>query len=201
MNNKVQEYVLFGIKAVIMIVGILFTVWVMQGGDPAKMGVEEMDQLAIKEAIDLKLSESKSQVELNTWIAERGPEIMEEMKAAQYDNVSNVLDFTTWILYLIVIVVIGAFAYMFTVDVKKAALSLLGIGSILAFMLIIYYSVGNSVPEELIAKETLKGIEDKNRLFTAGNWQVASAALLSSGILIALATIGALYGFVRKIFI
>lgn len=201
MDNKIQGYILFGVKAVIMIIGGLFTIWVMQGGDPGKMGAEEMDQLAIREAIDQGLDKSKSQVELDMWVANRGKEIKEELSEAQFGNVSKAIDFTTWIIYLIVFVVIASFAYMFTVDMKKALFSLLGIVGILAFMYIIYAAVGDDVPEQLVVKETSKGVEDADRLFTPGNWKVASAALLSSGILILIAAAGSLFGFVRKMFI
>lgn len=200
MDNKIQNLVLKGITGLIILLGVLFTVWVMQGGSPSNMGDEEMDQLAIKEAIELGKDASLSQVELDTWIYTRGREIKAEREEAQFGNVSTIIDFTVWIIYLVVFAIIVSFLYMFTVDMKKAIFSLLGIVGIVAFMLIIYYSVGDSVPEELVAKESLKGLEEDKLLFTPGNWRIASAAVLSTAVLAIIALVGWIGGEVSKVF-
>ena len=53
MDTKVQNIVLKSITALIIFLGVLFTVWVMGDDNPAEMSYEQQEQWAIKEAKDL----------------------------------------------------------------------------------------------------------------------------------------------------
>ena len=200
MDNKIQNIVLKSIMGVIIFLGTLFTIWVILGGDPGKMSDGEMEQLAIKEAKAQNLQETMNQVELDDWIKKTGKEIKEEKQKATFSAVSLVIDFTKYIFFLAVFLIVASMGYLFTIDPKKALKSLAGIAGIVGFILVVYLTAGNDVPQEYVANETLKGVADADRVFTPGNWQFASAAVTSTVILTVVAMVGWVGGTVMKVF-
>jgi len=200
MDNKIQNIVLKSVMGLIIFLGTLFTIWVVMSGDPGNMSDVELEQLAIKEAKAQNLQDSMNQVELDQWLREKGAEIKTEKEKVTFSAVSLVIDFTKYIFYITILLVVASVGYLFTVDAKKAAINMAGIVGVVGFILIIYFSAGSDVPQEYVAAETLKGVADEDRVFTEGNWQFASAALTSTVILVVVALLGWIGGTVMKIF-
>jgi len=200
MDNKIQNIVLKSIMGLIVFLGTLFTIWVVMSGDPGNMSDVELEQLAIQKAKAENLQNSMSQIELDQWLRETAKEIKIEKEKATFSAVSLVIDFTKYIFYFTILLVVASVGYLFTVDAKKATINMAGIVGVVAFILIIYATAGSDVPQEYVAAETLKGVADEDRSFTEGNWQFASAALTSTVILVGIALLGWIGGTVTKIF-
>jgi len=200
MDSKIQNIVLKSLMALIIFLGTLFTIWVVMSGDPGNMSDVELEQLAIKEAKAQNLQDSMNQIELDQWLREKGAEIKTEKEEITFSAVSLVIDFTKYIFFFTILLVVASVGYLFTVDAKKAAKSMAGIVGVVGFILIIYYTAGAEVPQEYVAAETLKGVADEDRVFTEGNWQFASAALTSTIVLTVVALLGWIGGTVMKIF-
>ncbi len=200
MDNKIQNIVLKSIMGLIVFLGTLFTIWVVMSGDPGNMSDVELEQLAIQKAKAENLQNSMSQIELDQWLRETAKEIKIEKEKATFSAVSLVIDFTKYIFYFTILLVVASVGYLFTVDAKKATINMAGIVGVVAFILIIYATAGSDVPQEYVAAETLKGVADEDRSFTEGNWQFASAALTSTVILVGIALLGWIGGTVTKMF-
>ena len=200
MDNKIQNIVLKSIIGLIVFLGTLFTIWVVMSGDPGNMSDVELEQLAIQKAKAENLQNSMSQIELDQWLRETAKEIKIEKEKATFSAVSLVIDFTKYIFYFTILLVVASVGYLFTVDAKKATINMAGIVGVVAFILIIYATAGSDVPQEYVAAETLKGVADEDRSFTEGNWQFASAALTSTVILVGIALLGWIGGTVTKMF-
>ena len=200
MDNKIQNIVLKSVMGLIIFLGTLFTIWVVMSGDPGNMSDVELEQLAIQKAKSENLQESMSQLDLDQWLRDTAKEIKTEREKATFSAVSLVIDFTQYIFYFTIILVIASVGYLFTVDAKKAAINMAGIVGVVGFILIVFYTAGSDVPQEYVAAETLKGVADEDRSFTEGNWQFASAALTSTVILVGVAVFGWIGGTVTKMF-
>jgi hypothetical protein len=200
MDNKIQNIVLKSVMGLIIFLGTLFTIWVVMSGDPGNMSDVELEQLAIQKAKSENLQESMSQLDLDQWLRDTAKEIKTEREKATFSAVSLVIDFTQYIFYFTIILVIASVGYLFTVDAKKAAINMAGIVGVVGFILIVFYTAGSDVPQEYVAAETLKGVADEDRSFTEGNWQFASAALTSTVILVGVALLGWIGGTVTKMF-
>ncbi len=198
MDTKVQNIVLKSITALIIFLGVLFTVWVMSDDNPAEMSYEQQEQWAIKEAKDQKLNETLSSVELNQHITQRTGEIAEEKSKTLWGDVSLVIGFTNTILVLAVLIVLGGFVYLFIIDSKKALRILSGIGIFALLMVIVYFASSSNVPAEMISSEV--GLLEEEKIHTPENWKIASAAINATGILILVALIGWIGGTVVKYF-
>lgn len=184
----------------IIFLGTLFTIWVVMSGDPGNMSDVELEQLAIQKAKSENLQDSMSQIDLDQWLRDTAKEIKTEKEKATFSAVSLVIDFTKYIFYFTILLVVASVGYLFTVDAKKAAMNMAGIVGVVAFILLVYYTAGSDVPQEYVAAETLKGVADEDRAFTEGNWQFASAALTSTVVLTVIALLGWIGGTVMKTF-
>ena len=200
MDNKIQNIVLKSVMGLIIFLGTLFTVWVVMSGDPGNMSDVELEQLAIQKAKAENLQNSMSQIDLDQWLRDTAKEIKIEKEKTTFSAVSLVIDFTQYIFYFTILLVVASVGYLFTVDAKKAAINIAGIIGVVGFIFIIYSTAGSDVPQEYVAAETLKGVADEDRSFTEGNWQFASAALTSTVILVVVALLGWIGGTVMKIF-
>jgi hypothetical protein len=200
MENKTQNIVLKGLMGLLIVLGTFFTVSVLLSGDPGNMSDVELEQLAIKEAKAQNLQESKSQLELDQWLRDKAIEIKMEKEKVTFNAVSLVIDFTKYIFFFAILLVVASVGYLFTVDAKKAAINMAGILGVAGFILIIYFTAGGDVPQEYVDAETLKGVAEDKRVFTEGNWQFASAALTSTVILTSVALLGWIGGSVMKMF-
>ena len=190
MDNKIQNIVLKSVMGLIIFLGTLFTIWVVMSGDPGNMSDVELEQLAIQKAKSENLQESMSQIDLDQWLRDTAKEIKTEREKATFSAVSLVIDFTQYIFYFTILLVVASVGYLFTVDAKKAAINMAGVVGVVGFILIVFYTAGSDVPQEYVAAETLKGVADEDRSFTEGNWQFASAALTSTVILVGVALLG-----------
>jgi len=200
MDNKIQNIVLKSVMGLIIFLGTLFTVWVVMSGDPGNMSDVELEQLAIQKAKAENLQNSMSQIDLDQWLRDTAKEIKIEKEKTTFSAVSLVIDFTQYIFYFTILLVVASVGYLFTVDAKKAAINIAGIIGVVGFIFIIYSTAGSDVPQEYVAAETLKGVADEDRSFTEGNWQFASAALTSTVILVVVALLGWIGGTVMKMF-
>ena len=200
MDNKIQNIVLKSVMGLIILLGTLFTISVVMSGDPGNMSDIELEQLAIQQAKAENLQNSMSQLDLDQWLRDTAQEIKTEKEKATFSAVSLVIDFTKYIFYFTILLVVASVGYLFTVDAKKAAINMAGIAGVVGFILIIYATAGSDVPQEYVAAETLKGVADEDRSFTEGNWQFASAALTSTVILVGVALLGWIGGTVMKMF-
>ena len=200
MDNKIQNIVLKSVMGLIILLGTLFTISVVMSGDPGNMSDIELEQLAIQQAKAENLQNSMSQLHLDQWLRDTAKEIKTEKEKATFSAVSLVIDFTKYIFYFTILLVVASVGYLFTVDAKKAAINMAGILGVVGFILIIYATAGSDVPQEYVAAETLKGVADEDRSFTEGNWQFASAALTSTVILVGVALLGWIGGTVIKMF-
>ena len=200
MDNKIQNIVLKSVMGLIILLGTLFTISVVMSGDPGNMSDIELEQLAIQQAKAENLQNSMSQLDLDQWLRDTAQEIKTEKEKATFSAVSLVIDFTKYIFYFTILLVVASVGYLFTVDAKKAAINMAGIAGVVCFILIIYATAGSDVPQEYVAAETLKGVADEDRSFTEGNWQFASAALTSTVILVGVALLGWIGGTVMKMF-
>ena len=198
MDNKIQNIVLKSVMGLIIFLGTLFTIWVVMSGDPGNMSDVELEQLAIQKAKAENLQNSMSQLDLDQWLRDTAKEIKTEKEKATFSAVSLVIDFTKYLFYFTILLVVASVGYLFTVDAKKAAINMAGIVGVVGFILIIYATAGSDVPQEYVAAETLKGVADEDRSFTEGNWQFASAALTSTVILVGVALLGWIGGTVTK---
>ena len=200
MDNKIQNIVLKSLMGLIIFLGTLFTIWVVMSGDPGNMSDVELEQLAIQKAKSENLQKSMSQLDLDQWLRDTAKEIKIEKEKATFSAVSLVIDFTKYIFYFTILLVVASVGYLFTVDAKKAAINMAGLLGVIGFILIIFYTAGSDVPQEYVAAETLKGVADEDRSFTEGNWQFASAALTSTVVLTVIALLGWIGGTVMKVF-
>jgi len=198
MDNKIQNIVLKSIMGLIIFLGTLFTIWVVVSGDPGNLSDVELEQLAIQKAKAENLQSTMSQLDLDQWLRDTAKEIKTEKEKATFSAVSLVIDFTKYLFYFTILLVVASVGYLFTVDAKKAAINMAGIVGVVGFILIIYATAGSDVPQEYVAAETLKGVADEDRSFTEGNWQFASAALTSTVILVGVALLGWIGGTVAK---
>ena len=200
MDNKIQNIVLKSIMGLIIFLGTLFTIWVVMSGDPGNMSDVELEQLAIQKAKSENLQDSMSQLDLDQWLRDTAKEIKTEKEKATFSAVSLVIDFTEYLFLFAIVLVVASVGYLFTVDAKKAAINMAGIVGVVGFLLIVYFTAGSDVPEEYGAKEILDGVAAEDRVFIKENWQLASAALTSTVILVGIALLGWIGGAVMKMF-
>jgi len=198
MDTKTQNIVLKSITALIIFLGVLFTVMVMGDDNPAEMSYEQQEQWAIKEAKDLELNKEMTSSELNQHITTRTAEIAEEKSKTLWSDVSLVIGFTNTILILAVLIVLGGFVYLAVIDRQKALRILTGIGIFAVLMILVYFISSSEVPAEMIASET--GLLDEEKIHTPQNWKIASAAINATGILIFVALFGWIGGTIIKYF-
>ena len=198
MDTKVQNIVLKSITALIIFLGVLFTVWVMGDDNPAEMSYEQQEQWAIKEAKDLELNKELTSSELNLHITQRTGEIAQEKSKTLWGDVSLVIGFTNTILIFAVIIVLGGFVYLVIIDRQKALRILAGIGLFSLLMVIVYFASSSDVPAEFISSEM--GLLEEEKIHTPENWKIASAAINATGILILVALLGWIGGTAVKYF-
>lgn len=200
MNNKVQNIVLKSISYLIIIVGVILTINIIGDGNPPAMSDAEFEQLAIREAKAQNLQDTKSQAELNQWIAQRGVEIKEEQTEVLYNDVSTMYSFTYFVIVLSIILVVGAFVNLIVINPKKAISTLIKIAAVGVVLIAIFYAVDTTVPEDMIYEETVKKLVPENeRMYTPENWQLASFFWVSFEVLAGVALLGIIAGLFAKL--
>jgi hypothetical protein len=150
MENNKQNLITKIVTYSIVFLGILFTLWVMNDDNPAEMSYEQQKQWAIVEAKSQGLANEMTATELNAHLSNRTLEISLEKEKTLWSDVSTLINFSMLIIYLAIGLVIAAFAYLASIDPKKAIKSLIGLGIFTLFILAVYLFSFNVSDQELL---------------------------------------------------
>lgn len=150
MENNKQNLITKIITYSIVFFGILFTVWVMRDDNPSEMSYEQQKQWAIVEAKEQGLASEMTATKLNAHLSERTLEISKEKQETLWSDVSVLINFSLFIIYLAIGLVIAAFIYLAYIDSKKAIKSLIGLGVFTFFILAVYLFSFNVSDQELL---------------------------------------------------
>ena len=150
MENNKQNLITKIITYSIVFFGILFTVWVMRDDNPSEMSYEQQKQWAIVEAKEQGLASEMTATKLNAHLSERTLEISKEKQETLWSDVSVLINFSLFIIYLAICLVIAAFIYLAYIDSKKAIKSLIGLGVFTFFILAVYLFSFNVSDQELL---------------------------------------------------
>jgi uncharacterized membrane protein len=200
MDNKVQNLVLKILMVVIIGVGALMTYWVTNDDNPFSMKPEEHMEWG-KQAYNEKFSGDKKLTmgEANEWIVKETDKIVKEKKETLNNDVSNVIGFTSFLLIFAVVLVLASFIYLITIDYVKALRILAGVLMLGLFMVICYYMASDQVPVCIAAMEgELEPCQEP--LYTSANWKIASAAILTTVVLIIITVLAWISGPIMKLF-
>tara|TARA_B100000900_G_scaffold293279_2_gene252067 strand:- start:354 stop:950 length:597 start_codon:yes stop_codon:yes gene_type:complete len=149
MENNKQNLITKIVTYSIVFFGILFTVWVMRDDNPAEMSYEQQKQWAIVEAKEQGLASEMTATKLNAHLSERTLEITKEKQETLWSDVSALINFSMFIIYLAIGLVIAAFIYLAYIDSQKAIKSLIGLGIFTFFILAVYLFSFNVSDQEL----------------------------------------------------
>jgi hypothetical protein len=122
----------------------------MNDDNPAEMSYEQQKQWAIVEAKSQGLANEMTATELNAHLSNRTLEISLEKEKTLWSDVSTLINFSMLIIYLAIGLVIAAFAYLASIDPKKAIKSLIGLGIFTLFILAVYLFSFNVSDQELL---------------------------------------------------
>ena len=114
------------------------------------MSYEQQKQWAIVEAKSQGLANEMTATELNAHLSNRTLEISLEKEKTLWSDVSTLINFSMLIIYLAIGLVIAAFAYLASIDPKKAIKSLIGLGIFTLFILAVYLFSFNVSDQELL---------------------------------------------------
>lgn len=149
MENNKQNLITKIVTYSIVFFGILFTVWVMRDDNPSEMSYEQQKQWAIVEAKEQGLASEMTATKLNAHLSERTLEISKEKQETLWSDVSALINFSMFIIYLAIGLVIAAFIYLAYIDSQKAIKSLIGLGIFTFFILAVYLFSFNVSDQEL----------------------------------------------------
>ena len=149
MENNKQNLITKIVTYSIVFFGILFTVWVMRDDNPSEMSYEQQKQWAIVEAKEQGLASEMTATKLNAHLSERTLEITKEKQETLWSDVSALINFSMFIIYLAIGLVIAAFIYLAYVDSQKAIKSLIGLAIFTFFILAVYLFSFNVSDQEL----------------------------------------------------
>ena len=149
MENNKQNFITKIVTYSIVFFGILFTVWVMRDDNPSEMSYEQQKQWAIVEAKEQGLASEMTATKLNAHLSERTLEISKEKQETLWSDVSALINFSMFIIYLAIGLVIAAFIYLAYIDSQKAIKSLIGLGIFTFFILAVYLFSFNVSDQEL----------------------------------------------------
>ena len=149
MENNKQNLITKIVTYSIVFFGILFTVWVMRDDNPSEMSYEQQKQWAIVEAKEQGLASEMTATKLNAHLSERTLEITKEKQETLWSDVSALINFSMFIIYLAIGLVIAAFIYLAYINSQKAIKSLIGLGIFTFFILAVYLFSFNVSDQEL----------------------------------------------------
>ena len=149
MENNKQNLITKIVTYSIVFFGILFTVWVMRDDNPSEMSYEQQKQWAIVEAKEQGVASEMTATKLNAHLSERTLEITKEKQETLWSDVSALINFSMFIIYLAIGLVIAAFIYLAYIDSQKAIKSLIGLGIFTFFILAVYLFSFNVSDQEL----------------------------------------------------
>lgn len=186
MDNNTQNLVTKIVTYSIVFFGILFTIWVMRDDNPSEMSYEQQKQWAIVEAKEQGLESEMTATKLNAHLSERTMEISKEKEQTLWSDVSTLINFSMFIIYLAIGLVIAAFIYLAYIDSKKAIKALIGLGIFTFFILGVYLFSFNVSDQELNEYNS----KLLNIQVVKSDIVMAKMAITSTIILIAIACIG-----------
>jgi hypothetical protein len=94
--------------------------------------------------------------ELNAHLSNRTSEISLEKEKTLWGDVSTLINFSMFIIYLASGLVIAAFGYLYFIDPKKAIRTLTGIGIFTVFMVLVYlFSEGDNGSDMKLASTAI----------------------------------------------
>ena len=196
MENNKQNLITKIVTYSIVFFGILFTVWVMRDDNPSEMSYEQQKQWAIVEAKEQGLASEMTATKLNAHLSERTLEITKEKQETLWSDVSALINFSMFIIYLAIGLVIAAFIYLAYIDSQKAIKSLIGLGIFTFFILAVYLFSFNVSDQELFDYIINKELKYKSDIV------MAKMAISSTIILIFIAVLGwvgsPLFKYLRK---
>lgn len=205
--DKNKLFTLIGkvLMIVLIFVGVVFSYFVMSDGNPDAFEASEIKALGSEIARAEGADKSMTQADLISYIDEKGNEKKEELSKILHKDVSTLLDFTLYVLYFVIglLLIVGSI-FSLIANPKKFVISLMiGIGFV-GLMFAIYYGVSDVVPSALVEKENLAVIEntigEEERLFNVSNWRIASWAYFSTALLIISAIFILVIGEIAKLF-
>lgn len=200
MNSKILNLGAKGLMVILILVGAILTYLVMSDGDPLAMNELEIRALGEEVAIQENKAEELGQAELNSYVLEEGTKIKNDLLLTQRQHVSTVVDYSGFLLMVISALIIVAIVVGIFVDPKKFIISIISVAGFVLLIIAIYYMVGTDPPGHLVQKEADALVAPSNLLFTAENWQIAGAAIVSMGVLLGLTVVTLVAGEVVKMF-
>ena len=137
--------------------------------------------------------------QVDSWINYRTEQLVKIKSDILLSDVSKVIGFTRLLLILAVVLVLASFVYLITIDYIKALKILAGILLLGLFMCITYFMASDQVPVCISAMEgDLEVCEEP--IYSSANWKIASAAILTTIILIVVTILAWISGPIMKLF-
>jgi hypothetical protein len=204
-KNKLFTLIGKAVMVILIVVGVTLSYFVMSDGNPDGLDARGIQALGTEIAQAEGAQNKMTQAELMSYIDEKGMEKKEELSKVLHKDVKNVLNFTYFILALVVVLllIVGSI-FSLLANPKKFLISLLSGLGFIGIMLAIYYGVSDTVPTILVEKENAAVIEntisEEQRLFVSSNWRIASWAYFSTILLILSAVIILVVGELAKLF-
>jgi hypothetical protein len=203
-NGKLFNLIAKGVMIVLIVVGVVLSYFVMLDGNPGGMSDKEIHALGTEIAKADGADKTMTQTELMNYIQTKGIEKKEAMELVLDKDVSNVIDYTKVILYIIILAVVFGMVMALISNPKKFVVSF-AVGAVFIGLLFgIYYGVSDVVPTELVAKEDAAIVEnaltEEGRQYVADSWRIASWAYVSTALLILTTLVVLVAGEVARIF-
>ncbi|GEM_PF-6857288 len=137
--------------------------------------------------------------QVDSWINYRTEQLVKIKSDILLADVSKVIGFTRLLLILAVVLVLASFVYLITIDYIKALKILAGILLLGLFMWITYFMASDQVPVCISAMEgDLEVCQEP--IYSSANWKIASAAILTTIILIVVTILAWISGPIMKLF-
>ena len=137
--------------------------------------------------------------QVDSWINYRTEQLVKIKSDILFSDVSKVIGFTRLLLILAVVLVLASFVYLITIDYIKALKILAGILLLGLFMCITYFMASDQVPVCISAMEgDLEVCQEP--IYSSANWKIASAAILTTIILIVVTILAWISGPIMKLF-
>jgi hypothetical protein len=203
-NDKKINLIAKGVMIILIIVGVALSYFVMLDGNPGGMTDKEIHALGTEIAKADGADKTMTQTELMNYIQTKGIEKKEALELVLDKDVSNVIDYTKYIIYIIILAVVFGMVMGFLANPKKFLISFaVGVGFV-ALLYIIYNGVSDVVPADLVAKEDTAILEnmltEEGRQYVPDSWRIASWAYVSTSLLILTTLVVLVAGEVARIF-
>lgn len=201
MNNNILNLGLKSISAILVIVGIILTVFVVSKGNPFAYEAKDITRLGTEVAMAEGAQDKMSQSELEKFILDKGVEIKEAQEKEVQSSVSTLIDFTYYTFIIVCIVLLLGALYSIIIEPKKYIIGIVSAVVFLLVVFIIYKTASSEVPAEYILAENKSLADDPDfvKAFTPDNWKLVSAALTTTLLLLGIAISSWIVGSVMKI--